>query len=154
MLKVFSILQYCRSLIQPAEDAVKYLLARGWTLSKVKPTDTQSVPLKPKMTCLRRRRRRAGSFVGREAKEAANYEPSVIDLSKVETPVELLVREWRGVEGERGKGKLILKLTRIVLLIRLLQSRWLRMLMTNGPGNWILTMVSCNPTPSMLIHVV
>ena len=53
--------------------------------------DTQSVPLKKKMTCIRRRRRRAGSFIREEEKQAADYEPSVMDLSKVETPVELLV---------------------------------------------------------------
>lgn len=70
---------------------MKYLLVRGWSLSKVKPMDTQSVPLKKKMTCIRRRRRRAGSFIREEEKQAADYEPSVMDLSKVETPVELLV---------------------------------------------------------------
>ena len=70
---------------------MKYLLVRGWLLSKVRPMDIHSVPLKKKMTCIRRRKRRAGSFIRKEEKEAADYEPSVMDLSKVETPVELLV---------------------------------------------------------------
>lgn len=79
------------ALLEPAEDAVKYLLARGWSLNKVRPMDTHNIPYKQKMTCLRRLRKRVGSMSGRRREEETSYEPEVLDLSKVDTPIELLV---------------------------------------------------------------
>ncbi len=76
------------------EDTLKYLLARGWTLSKVRALDTQNIPKKPKMTCIRRKKKRAQSFNRQPEEDTtdfSDYEPLVLDLSKVEAPVELLV---------------------------------------------------------------
>ena len=70
---------------------MKYLLMKGWSLNKVRPLKTTNIPHKPKMTCMRRRKRRALSMSG-VAEESESYEPVVLDLSKVETPIELLVR--------------------------------------------------------------
>ena len=45
--------------------------------------DLTGVPARPRTVCLRRRRRQDGT-------EEIPYEPEVLDLSKVSTPVELL----------------------------------------------------------------
>ena len=72
--------------VSPAEEAVKYLLVRGWCLTKVRAADTANVPTKTRLTCQRRRKR--GGLVEK------HYEPDVLDLHKVSTPVELLVSGW------------------------------------------------------------
>ena len=73
----------------PAEEAVKYLLVRGWCLNKVRVADMSNIPTKTKVTCLRRRKK--------DGVEERPYEPDVLDLSKVGTPVEALVTGGRGV---------------------------------------------------------
>lgn len=75
-------------LLGPAEAALKYLLARGWTLSKVRHVELDSLPTKPQMTCIRPKKRRTQS---QEGEEERPYQPSVADLSKVEVPLDLLV---------------------------------------------------------------
>ncbi len=82
-------------LLTPAEDALKYLMARGWTLSKTEPQDMQSIPRKPKMICMRRRKIRSRSFNRQPEEDTtdySSYEPVVLELSKVDIPVELRVR--------------------------------------------------------------
>ena len=67
---------------------MKFVLASGWQLNKVRMADKQSVPAKQKMVCLRRRKDTAP---GTGLPEEVLYEPEVMDLSKVEVPVYLLV---------------------------------------------------------------
>ena len=52
-------------------------------MSKVRAADFTGVPTRPKTICLRRRKRKDGT-------EDVPYEPEVLDLSKVSTPVEIL----------------------------------------------------------------
>ena len=67
----------------PIEETVKYLIVRGFFLSKVRAVDFSGIPLRTKTLCLRRRKRKDGT-------EEKVYEPEVLDLSKVSTPVKLL----------------------------------------------------------------
>jgi hypothetical protein len=65
------------------EEAIKCLIVRGWCLSKVRAADFSGIPTRPKTVCLRRRK-------GKDGVEVVPYEPEVLDLSKVSTPLELL----------------------------------------------------------------
>ena len=67
----------------PIEEAIKYLIIRGWLLSKVRVADTSGVPTRHRNMCLRRKKREDGT-------EEVPYEPEVLDLSKVSAPVEML----------------------------------------------------------------
>ena len=76
-------LQVKKEYTLPIEEAIKFLIVRGWCLSKVKAADLSGVPSRPKTICLRRKKRKDGT-------EEIPYEPDVLDLSKVSAPVELL----------------------------------------------------------------
>ena len=111
---------YCSSpqeqtdyLIQ-AEAMVKYLLARGWSISKHRQAD-RNVPCKPRKTCVWTPKRRVKSkstgvrpptAIREEEVAFLSYEPEVMDLEKVEVSIKLLVREGGrgGREGRGGRG--------------------------------------------------
>ena len=67
---------------------MKFVLTRCYAHNKVRKSDKQSVPLRQKMTCLRRSKKRPKE---EEQREHWHYEPEVMDLSRVETPIFLLV---------------------------------------------------------------
>ena len=87
----------------PIEEAIKYLIVRGWCLSKVRGADMSGVPSRPRTMCLRRRRRRDGT-------EEVPYEPEVLDLTRVTAPVELLaVAEMMAEEAHDRWASLLRK---------------------------------------------
>ena len=78
-----NVLQVKLEYVTPIEEAVKYLIVKGWCLSKVRAGDITGIPVRAKTLCLRKKKRKGGV-------EEPAYEPEVLDLSKVSTPVELL----------------------------------------------------------------
>ena len=70
--------------VAPIEEAIKYLIVRGWSLSKVRAADISGIPLRTKTLCLRKKKKK------KDGSEEELYEPEVLDLSKVTTPVEML----------------------------------------------------------------
>ena len=74
-------LQHKDDLLAPAEQSLKLLLFRGWALNKVPAIHTRSIPRKVRTMCARKRKN--SLYVP--------YEPEVLDLSKLEVSLELLV---------------------------------------------------------------
>lgn len=74
-------------------EAIKFALLKGWSLSKVRDGAIQSIPVKQKMVCMKRPKRKKGTKKEKvEVIEEEIYEPDKIaDLSKVPMGVELLV---------------------------------------------------------------
>ena len=115
-------------LLRPAEEAIKYLLARRWTLSKARPMELDSLPTKPQMTSIRPKKRRAQSPGG---EVEGPYQPKVVDLTKVEMPVELLV-SYQFTEYIKSLS-ILQPLPPTPPSTRLWRRRWQRTLTTNGP---------------------
>ena len=97
--------------LSQAEAMVKYLLARGWSISKHRQAD-RNVPCKPRKTCVWTPKRRVKSkstgvrpptAIREEEVAFLSYEPEVMDLEKVEVSIKLLVREG-GKEGGSYTG--------------------------------------------------
>ena len=78
-------------------DALKFALVKGWSLSQVRAPDVQ--PMRPKTVCMRppskRKKSKSQNHSRKEVQDnldvAVFYEPNVPDLSKVGMGVELLV---------------------------------------------------------------
>ena len=64
----------------------------GMSLIKRSKLDTHNIPFKQKTVCIRRHKRKKGSEGnGRSQWEERPYEPEVLELSRVELRIELLV---------------------------------------------------------------
>ena len=76
---------------KPVEEALRYMTMKGWSFTKICPMDTHTIPFKQKLVCLRK------PFLKNQQRELTTaemyyiYEPEVLDLSKVEIKIELLV---------------------------------------------------------------
>ena len=74
------------------EEAISYLITKGWNLKKLRPIDFHSIPHKQKMVCVRK------PFLKKKLHRVLTldetylmYEPEVPDLSKVDLKPELQV---------------------------------------------------------------
>lgn len=78
-------------------EAIKYVLIKGWILSKVKDGGFQNIPLRQKTVCMRppkKKHKQRGKEKEKQSEgkeETIFYEPDVPDLSKIGMRVELLV---------------------------------------------------------------
>ena len=62
--------------LTPIEKSIKYLIDRGWCLSKVRAADISGIPIRARTRCLRKKKNKDG-------REEEVYEPEVLDLSRV-----------------------------------------------------------------------
>ncbi len=73
---------------KPIEEALGYLTMKGWSFTKICPLDTHTIPFKQKLVCLRKPKLKKEPTIDQVY---YCYEPEVLDLSKIEIKIELLV---------------------------------------------------------------
>lgn len=74
---------------KPIAAALGYLMMKGWSFTKISPLDPHTIPFKQKMICLRKPKLPREPTI---EQIYSIYEPEVLDLSKIEIKIELLVR--------------------------------------------------------------
>ena len=99
----------------PIEEAIKNLIVRGFCMNKVKAADLVGIPMRQKMQCLRRKKKKDGS-----GESEIPYEPEVLDLSKVSTPIEVLAMAEMMAEDAHDRWASDLKKTTSTYMTMLL----------------------------------